>query len=139
MSSRAARQVEYAIIGLGVLALWLIFQPFSLALFGVGCALVVVAGLINNLLPLCQPGVPRTLVRAAIIVRLIFCVVLLVSISAAISTACSSSSPSRLTTAAVLRAAFRMGSGGCRRSACRCGRYAGADRTRSELIPFVSI
>jgi hypothetical protein len=84
MSSRAARQAEYAIIALGVLALALIFQPFSLSLFGIGCALVVVAGLINNLLPLCQPGTrPRTLVRAAIVIPLIFCVVLLISLTAA--------------------------------------------------------
>jgi hypothetical protein len=84
MSPRAARQAEYAIIALGVLALALIFQPFSLELFGFGCALVVVAGLINNLLPLCQPGTrPRTLLRAAILIALIFCVVLLVSLTAA--------------------------------------------------------
>jgi CDP-diglyceride synthetase len=84
MSQQAARRVEYSIIALGVFALALIFQPFSLSLFGVGCALVVVAGLINNLLPLCRPGEkPRTLIRAGIIVALIFCIVLLLSLTAA--------------------------------------------------------
>lgn len=84
MSPLAARRVEYAIISLGVFALALIFQPFSLQLFGLGCALVVVAGLVNNLLPLCQPGEKaRTLVRAAFIIGLIFCIMLLVSLSAA--------------------------------------------------------
>jgi hypothetical protein len=84
MSPLAARRVEYAIIALGVFALALIFQPFNLSLFGIGCALVVVAGLVNNLLPLCQPGEkPRTLVRAGFITGLIFCVVLLISLSAA--------------------------------------------------------
>ena len=84
MSPLAARRVEYAIISLGVFALALIFQPFSLSLFGIGCALVVVAGLVNNLLPLCRPGEkPRTLVRAGFIVALIFCIVLLLSLAAA--------------------------------------------------------
>jgi hypothetical protein len=84
LSSRGARRLEYAIIALGIFALALIFQPFSLALFGFGCALVVLAGLINNLLPLCQPGVPvRGLIRAVLIVALIFCVVMLLSILAA--------------------------------------------------------
>ena len=68
----------------GILALALIFQPFSLALFGIGCALVVFAGLANNLLPLCQPGTTlRSLVVAGVIVALTFFVVLLISIAAA--------------------------------------------------------
>jgi hypothetical protein len=84
MSPRAALRLEYGIIGLGVLALALIFQPFSLPLFGVGCSLVVLAGLINNLLPLCMPGVPlRSVAIAGLIVADIFCGMLLVSIAAA--------------------------------------------------------
>jgi hypothetical protein len=60
-----------------VVALVLIFQPISLALFGVGCAMVVLAGLANNLLPLCEPGVQaRAVVTAALIVAVIFVVVL---------------------------------------------------------------
>jgi hypothetical protein len=84
MSPRAAIRLEYAIIGLGVFALALIFQPFSLSLFGIGCALVIIAGLINNLLLLCQPGVPlRSVVNGGLIVANIFCVMLLVSITTA--------------------------------------------------------
>ena len=84
MSASAAQRLEWAVIGLGFLALALIFQPFSLTLFGIGCALVVLAGLVNNLLPLCQPGTAyRSLVSAALIVALAFCVVMLVSIAAA--------------------------------------------------------
>ena len=84
MSPRTALRVEYAIISLGVFALALIFQPFSLLLFGVGCALVVLAGLANNLLPLCQSGVPlRSVVNAGLIVADIFCIMLLVAIAAA--------------------------------------------------------
>jgi hypothetical protein len=84
MTPAAARKLEYAIIGVGVLALLLIFQPFNIWFFTIGCILVVLAGLINNLLPLAQPGVPpRAVLKAAMIVAMIFCIALLVSIVAA--------------------------------------------------------
>ena len=84
MSVKTATNVEYAIIGLGALALLLIFQPFSLSLFGVGCALVVFAGLINNLLPLCEPGVPvSSLVKAGLVVAVIFVIVLIIALTSA--------------------------------------------------------
>lgn len=84
LSPAAARRLEYAIIGLGVAALLLIFQPFDIALFTAGGVIVVLAALANNLLPLAQPGVPRrTVVKAAMIVAMIFCLVLLVAILAA--------------------------------------------------------
>jgi hypothetical protein len=84
MSPATAQRLEWGLIGLGILALALIFQPFSLALFGVGCALVVCAGLANNLLPLCQPGTTvRSLIVASVIVALAFLVIMLISITAA--------------------------------------------------------
>jgi hypothetical protein len=84
MSPATAQRLEYAIIGIGMLALLMIFQPFSIALFTAGSILVVLAGLINNLLPLAQPGVPmRAVVKAAMIVAMIFCITLLVAIFAA--------------------------------------------------------
>jgi hypothetical protein len=84
MSVKTATNVEYAIIGLGALALLLIFQPFSLTLFGIGCALVVFAGLINNLLPLCEPGVPvSSLVKAGLVVAAIFVIVLVIALTSA--------------------------------------------------------
>ena len=84
MTRASARRLEYSIIGLGIVALLLIFQPFSPTLYGVGCGLVVLAGLVNNLLPLCQPGTQvRSVVNAALIVALIFCIVMLLSIAAA--------------------------------------------------------
>ena len=77
MSAAAATRLEYFIISIGVAALVLIFQPISLSLFGIGCAMVVLAGLANNLLPLCEPGVqPRTVVTAVLIIAAI-CVVVL--------------------------------------------------------------
>lgn len=84
MSPAAARRLEYTVIGLGVLALVMIFQPFNILLFTIGCILVVLAGLANNLLPLAQPGVPgRSVVTVAMVIAMIFCIVLLVAIFAA--------------------------------------------------------
>ena len=84
MTPAGALRLEAFIIGLGLLALVLIFQPFSITLFAIGSGLVVLAGLINNLLPLAQPGVQvRAVVTVSLIIAMIFCIVLLVSISAA--------------------------------------------------------
>lgn len=81
LTPTAARTLEYGIMGLGVFALLMIFQPFNISLFMVGCALIVLAGLVNNLLPLAQPGVSRrSLVTVAMVVAMIFCIVLLASI-----------------------------------------------------------
>ena len=84
MTARVALRLELFIIGLGLFALVLIFQPFSITLFAIGSGLVVLAGLVNNLLPLAQPGVRvRAVVVVAFVVAMIFCIVLLVAISAA--------------------------------------------------------
>ncbi len=84
MTRQSAFRLEMFIIGLGVLALLMIFQPFSLKLFAVGSVIVVLAGLVNNLLPLAQAGVKvRSVVTVAMVVAMIFCIVLLVSIVAA--------------------------------------------------------
>jgi hypothetical protein len=84
MTPKQALRLEYFIIGLGILALLMIFQPFSISLFTWGAVLVVIAGLVNNLLPLAQPGVQtRTVITVAMVVAMIFCIVLLVSIWAA--------------------------------------------------------
>ena len=84
LTEAGARKLEYAIIGLGVLALLMIFQPFNMSLFTIGGIVVVVAGLANNLLPMAQPGVPRrSVVRVAMVVAMIFCIVLLLAIFAA--------------------------------------------------------
>lgn len=84
LSPKSALRLEGFIIGLGILALLLIFQPFSLTLFAIGSGLVVLAGLVNNLLPLAKPGVKiRSIVTVALVVAMIFCCVLLISIAAA--------------------------------------------------------
>jgi hypothetical protein len=84
LSPSGALRVEAFIIGLGILALLLIFQPFSITLFAIGSGLVVLAGLVNNLLPLARPGTRvRAIVTVALVVAMIFCCVLLISITAA--------------------------------------------------------
>ena len=84
LSRQGALRLEYAIIGLGIVALAMIFQPFSVTLFTFGSMIVVLAGLVNNLLPLAQPGVSkRSVITIAMVVAMIFCIVLLVAIYAA--------------------------------------------------------
>ncbi len=84
MTREGALRLEFFIIGLGLFALILIFQPFSLTLFAVGSVLVVLAGLINNLLPMAQPGVKvRSVITIGMVVAMIFCIVILISIAAA--------------------------------------------------------
>ena len=56
MTVKQAKMVQGAIITVSVLSLVLLFQPFSLALYSVGAGLVVFAGLVFNLVPLCTPG-----------------------------------------------------------------------------------
>ena len=84
LTPAGALRLEAFIIGLGILALILIFQPLSLTLFAVGSGLVVLAGLVNNLLPLAKPGTKvKSVITVALVVAMIFCIVLLVSITAA--------------------------------------------------------
>lgn len=84
MTAAGALRLEYFIIGLGIFALVLIFQPFSVALYAVGGVIVVIAGLMNNLLPLARPGVKvRSVVTVGMVVAMIFFIVLLIAIAAA--------------------------------------------------------
>ena len=84
LTAAGALRLEFGVIGLGILALLMIFQPLHLAIFSVGCGLVVLAALANNLLPLAEPGMPlRKVVFAAVIVATIFCTAVLLAIGAA--------------------------------------------------------
>jgi hypothetical protein len=83
MSVRQAKAIEYAIVGVSVLSLVLLFQPFSLPLYSIGAGLVVLAGLAFNLVPLCTPGRPlASLIKAAVIIVIIFFVVAALSMGA---------------------------------------------------------
>ena len=84
MSVTTARAIEYSIIGLCIVSLIMIFQPFKLALFSVGAGLVVLGGLAFNLVPLCRPGRPLASIGKA---ALIVLVTLLIVASLAIGSA----------------------------------------------------
>ena len=64
MTATQAKWVERVIIGLCVLSVLFIFQPFSIQLFSIGCVTVVIGALAFNLVPLCREGVPaRALIK----------------------------------------------------------------------------
>ena len=72
MTASQAKLVERLIIGLCVLSILAIFQPFSLTLFSIGCVTVVVGALVFNLVPFCREGVPaRKLVNVLMIVLIV--------------------------------------------------------------------
>jgi hypothetical protein len=83
MSAAMARTIEYSIIGLCVISLVMVFQPFSLTLYGIGAGLVVLGGLAFNLIPHCRPGVP---LRWLLIVALIVLALLVVVFALAVGT-----------------------------------------------------
>jgi hypothetical protein len=89
MSRATARGIEYSIIGLCLLSLILVFQPFSLTLYGIGAGLVVLGGLAFSLVPLCRPGAPlRGVVRAGIVVLLILLVVFAIALGTSFAYVC---------------------------------------------------
>jgi len=84
MGPTAARWLERVIIATCVIAILMIFQPFSMALFSWGCALVVFGALAFNLVPFCRADVSWAQVRKVVLIVLI---VLGVSAALGISTA----------------------------------------------------
>ena len=84
MSLWQARIVEWLIILFCVASLAMIFQPFSLQLFSIGCITVVFSGLIFNLIPFCRQGIrPRFLLKVIGIVALILIIAALLGIGTA--------------------------------------------------------
>lgn len=81
MTASQAKLIEYGIIGLCVVALLMIFQPFTLTLYSIGAGLVVLGGLAFNLIPFCREGVPfRKLINVALIVMAILGIAVLLGI-----------------------------------------------------------
>lgn len=84
MGRKTARRIEFTIIGLCFAAMVMIFQPFSKLAFSIGCVLVVIGGLAFNLVPLCRPDRQlKSLVRAGVVVLIVFVVVTLLAIGSA--------------------------------------------------------
>lgn len=69
MTASQAKLVERCIIGLCVVSIIAIFQPFSLTLFSIGAVTVVLGALAFNLIPFCREGVPaKKLLNVSLIV-----------------------------------------------------------------------
>lgn len=81
MTANQAKMAEFSIIGLCVVALLLIFQPFALSFYSVGAGLVVLGGLAFNLIPFCREGVPgRKLLNVALIVLIVLVMAIILGI-----------------------------------------------------------
>ena len=84
MSARAAHRVENAIIACASPPSSSSSSPSAKLLSGIGMGLVVLGGLAFNLVPLCEPGRPaRNLIRAAVVVVVVFVAVLAVALLSA--------------------------------------------------------
>jgi hypothetical protein len=84
MTARQARRLEYGIIGFCLLALFCIFQPFSIMLFTIGCIGVVVGGLAFNLVPFCKAGTSLAqILRVALIVLAVLVVAICLALGSA--------------------------------------------------------
>ncbi len=84
MSRAQARTIEACIIAMCLVALFCVFQPFSLTLYGVGAGLEVFAGLAFNLVPQCVEGRPLGAIgRVALIVLIVFVVVVALAVGSA--------------------------------------------------------
>jgi hypothetical protein len=85
MTVGQARTVEFSIVGASLLALVLIFQPFSLSLFTFGAAAIVIVGLAFNLVPLAQPGKSwRSFAVGIFVVVVAFAIVTLLALGMAV-------------------------------------------------------
>jgi len=72
MTANQAKLIEYGIIGLCIIALLMIFQPFNMIFYSIGAGLVVLGGLAFNLIPFCREGVPLAkLGKIALIVLIV--------------------------------------------------------------------
>lgn len=81
MSPRTAALTTWGIIAFCFAALALVFQPFWLPLYGAGCLMVVIGGLVFNLVPFATTQNPaRRLVKVLAIVLAILLFAVLVAL-----------------------------------------------------------
>ena len=72
MTNFQAKLIERSIIWLCVVSILMIFQPYSLTLFSIGCVTVIISALAFNLVPFCREGVTfRALMKVVMIVLII--------------------------------------------------------------------
>lgn len=84
MGAREARNYRFAILGLCILSLIFVFQPFSLTLFSIGCLGVICGGLVFNIMPFCTEGTPRRKLLTGLgwVVAILLVMALLASVAA---------------------------------------------------------
>jgi len=75
MTATQAKILEFSIILLCVISIVMIFQPFSMQLFSIGCVTVVLGALLFNLVPFCRAGVPARQIGKVILIVLIVLIV----------------------------------------------------------------
>lgn len=75
MTATQAKWLERSIISLCVISVVMIFQPFSMQLFTIGCVLVVIGALLFNIVPFCRAGVSGKQIRKVLLIILIVLVV----------------------------------------------------------------
>jgi hypothetical protein len=81
MSLATARLVTWGIISVCALALFSVFQPFWLPLYGAGCLMVVIGGLVFNLIPFATAqNPPWRLVKVLAIVLAILLFAVLIAL-----------------------------------------------------------
>lgn len=86
MTATQARWIERSIIGLCILSILFIFQPFSIHLFSVGCVTVVIGALAFNLVPMCREGVSlKALGKVSLIILAILGVAILLGVGASLA------------------------------------------------------
>jgi len=84
MTATQAKWLERSIISICVLAIIMIFQPYSLQFYTIGCILVVIGALLFNLVPFCRPGVSFSQIgRVSLIVLIVLVVAALLGIGTA--------------------------------------------------------
>lgn len=71
MTALQAKLLERSIILLCVASIVMIFQPFSMSLYSIGCVLVIVGALLFNLVPFCREGVTGKEIGKVIMIVLI--------------------------------------------------------------------
>jgi len=75
MTANQAKLLERSIIALCLISIAMIFQPFSMQLFTIGCILVVIGALAFNLIPFCRPGVSARQIGKVILIVFIVLIV----------------------------------------------------------------
>ena len=68
MTATQAKILEFSIILLCIVSIAMIFQPFSMQLFSIGCVTVVFGALLFNLVPFCRAGVPASKIGKVILI-----------------------------------------------------------------------